>query len=190
MDARTIQNTLNANGFPCGNVDGDIGPATKAAVIRFQQAHAFVSLLIDGDPGPDTQAALSRLPNLSPHFQVSEVRCHGSGCCGGNAYVRRELLTGLETLRAKVGPLTLVDVYRCPAHNAALKGSALDSMHLYGAGADIGNMPDLQTTLDAHVFAGVGNRGSRASHVDVRDHMGVLNHTPGATPTRPARWSY
>lgn len=186
MESRSIQDVLNRNGFPCGQVDGVIGPATRAAVVRFQSAHAFGRLEIDGVPGPATQQALGQLPYLSPHFQASELACHHCHL----TYVNRELLFALELLRAKVGPLGIEDAYRCPAHNAAIKGSAQDSMHVLGGAADLTNMPALSTVLDLKAFSGVGNRGTRASHVDVRHVMGAANHTPDATPTRPARWSY
>lgn len=191
MDNQTIQQRLNDNGFPCGPVDGVLGDRTKAAVVRFQSAHAFSQLVIDGVVGPATQAALSDLPNLSPHFQSSELRCHGAGCgCGGATYVNRELVRALEALRTRVGPLTILDAYRCPAHNAAVKGGAADSMHVLGGAADIANMPPLDLVLHYQLFSGVGSRARRASHLDVRHVMGAANHTPNATPQNPARWSY
>lgn len=58
-DARVarVQARLNALGFPCGAVDGQFGPQTKAAVVHFQQSR---HIGVDGAVGPETGAALAR----------------------------------------------------------------------------------------------------------------------------------
>lgn len=54
-DVAKLQNKLAELGFDPGGTDGDFGPATKAAVIAFQQSKGLSD---DGIAGPDTQAAL------------------------------------------------------------------------------------------------------------------------------------
>jgi N-acetylmuramoyl-L-alanine amidase len=50
-----IQARLNNLGYDCGEVDGIIGPKTRAAVREFQKDN---QLTVDGIAGPKTQAAL------------------------------------------------------------------------------------------------------------------------------------
>jgi zinc D-Ala-D-Ala carboxypeptidase len=188
MTNAQIQELLNANGYPCGPVDGIIGPTTKGAVTYFQQAYngPLGWLAIDGIPGPSTTAALGELPKLSGHFVVAELACHHCG----KAYVRRELLRGLEALRAVVGPVVLVDAYRCAEHNAAV-GGAGDSMHMYGYAADpaMSMALHVDTVFRVRAFSGIGDQNGVVRHVDVR-HLSPQNQTLAATVAVPARWRY
>lgn len=188
MNLPDVQAVLNAHGFPCGKVDGILGPNTKAAVARFQQAYNGPDkwLTVDAVPGPKTQAALDDLPYLSPHFTVSELASHGNGDC----YVKRELLAALEQLRSFVNmPLHIISAYRDPAHNQAV-GGADDSMHLLGWAADIPPVCSWRAVARLEIFSGIGDRYGMISHVDLRHLAGDANHTPQATPQRPARWTY
>lgn len=56
-----IQQLLKDAGFSPGAIDGDFGPATKAAVLGFQKSHG---LLADGIVGPKTLAVLD--PKAEP----------------------------------------------------------------------------------------------------------------------------
>lgn len=177
MDKQDIQRRLTENGFS--------GPD---AVTRFQRAFANQGAPLDDDgiAGPLTQAALMFLPNLSPHFTAQETACKHCGQVG----VRRELLEALEALRTSLGrPVSLVSVYRCPAHNKAV-GGAQDSMHVLGAAADLRTVVSISAARRAKRFSGIGTRGSLASHIDVRHLMGSANRTPRATPANPERWVY
>ncbi len=59
----TLQTQLLRHGASPGPIDGDFGPATKAAVIRFQRSHGLDP---DGIVGPQTQAALSQPVTTAP----------------------------------------------------------------------------------------------------------------------------
>lgn len=59
-----LQYILQLRGFAPGASDGDFGPKTKAAVIRFQQSKSLVQ---DGIVGPKTWTAMSYAwPNNQP----------------------------------------------------------------------------------------------------------------------------
>jgi uncharacterized protein YcbK (DUF882 family) len=114
-----------------------------------------------------------RTGRLSPHFTAAELACPHCGVC----IVRDELLHLLERVRSIHGtPLRVVSGYRCPVHNAAV-GGATNSMHMYGAAADL---PAGYVTAQEAAGAkakGIGTSGAWAVHVDVRDG-------------REARWAY
>ena len=72
-DVRQLQERLNVLGFSCGEVDGQYGAHTEAAVKQFQES---VGLLADGMAFPDTFDAIDRLrhvwggnPAAGPHPQ-------------------------------------------------------------------------------------------------------------------------
>lgn len=188
MDLATVQGLLNRFGFPCGPVDGVLGPKTKAATARFQQAYNGPDgwLEMDGIPGPKTQAALEDLPRLSINFAVHELACHHCG----HAYVRRELLAALEEWRRELGrPIPLLSAYRCKQHNAAV-GGASKSMHVEGFAADPNVPADVDDVQALELFSGIGEgRFDVIRHVDLR-HLSPNNQTPSATPASPARWTY
>lgn len=187
MDLKRVQLLLNTNGFPCGSVDGQLGPNTKAAVARFQMAcNLGPRLTVDSIPGDLTQAALANLPHLSENFVVAELQSHGDGCC----YVKRELLFGLEVLRTDLNmPIHVIDAYRDPAHNADVGGEK-DSMHVLGYAADIPQICSWRKVANLQIFSGIGDRWGAISHIDMRHLAGANNHTPLATPIHPARWTY
>ena len=56
-DVRALQTLLNGYGYSCGNsgIDGSFGPATEAAVKKYQKAKG---LTVDGSVGPKTWAKL------------------------------------------------------------------------------------------------------------------------------------
>jgi zinc D-Ala-D-Ala carboxypeptidase len=169
MNTKDIQRALASHGFPLGAVDGVAGPATKAAVQRFQRAYCGPDgwLDVDGIAGPRTQEALEwvvQTNSLVTHFSIGEVSCHHCGC----AYVDRRLLSALFDTREKIGrPLSIADAFRCAAHNAAING-AKDSQHPYGLAADPRGLT-IAEALSVGVWTGIGSPDKRlAVHVDLR----------------------
>lgn len=61
-EVRTLQSLLNSKGYSVGSVDGDFGPATEAAVRKFQADHG---LGVDGIVGKNTWAALYGDSNIN-----------------------------------------------------------------------------------------------------------------------------
>jgi peptidoglycan hydrolase-like protein with peptidoglycan-binding domain len=50
-----IQRALTEKGYSPGELDGEFGHSTEAAVVEFQRAHGLV---VDGEVGPETAAEL------------------------------------------------------------------------------------------------------------------------------------
>lgn len=70
-----LQKRLLQLGFAPGDIDGDFGPSTKAALIAYQRSEG---LLVDGVAGPRTQAAMgltedATLESVIPQVTVTVV---------------------------------------------------------------------------------------------------------------------
>ena len=70
-DVAALQFKLQRRGYSPAGVDGVFGPATRSAVMRFQQA---AGLGVDGVAGPATIAALRRRSTAPPTVPVGAVR--------------------------------------------------------------------------------------------------------------------
>lgn len=208
MTTAELQERLNRLGMSAGVVDGVMGPMTRTATARFQLACALPghNLVVDGIPGPLTWAALREAASghLAPHFTVSELRTRTrrGGPRDGTCWVHRDLLHGLERLRAAVGrPLPVISGWRDVAHNRRV-GGASASQHTFGIAPELSaiaarlargahlragraaDIPSGYVTLQrAHelgFFGGLGHRGEWVTHVDVRP----------VDPSRPTVWRY
>jgi hypothetical protein len=207
MTTAELQRALNSLGFDAGVPDGVEGPRTRTAVARFQLACALPGhhLVVDARPGPRTWAAVEealRTRRLSPSFTISELRTRtrSGGPKDGTCYVHRDLLRGLEQLRAHVGrPLGIVSGWRDEAHNRRVGGAAT-SQHTFGIAPELAALRPLLTgsltagraadfnrgyirledARNLRVFTGLGHRDGWVTHVDVR---------PG-NPGAPTMWRY
>jgi zinc D-Ala-D-Ala carboxypeptidase len=153
-DVRQLQ--VRVSGYPgFGAVlalDGDFGPSTSAAVIRFQQAWG---LSPDGVAGPQTYSKIYEIQNpdcSTLHFSWGELNQCNTDWSGGavsaqtarfNAMVN---MWKLEALRKDLGgpQLIVTSGFRSYACNSAVGGSST-SRHLYGDAADLVGTPPLCT---------------------------------------------
>jgi zinc D-Ala-D-Ala carboxypeptidase len=185
-DVRQLQ--IRVAGYPGygGHLaaDGAFGPATKAAVTRFQQAYGLAA---DGIAGSATFSKIYSLQDddCTPiHFTYAELDdgCGGSGYDGGplsEAATRANALQTmwqLEAMRHALGdqPLTITSGFRSYSCNSSV-GGASNSQHLYGRSADLVGVHSLCTLAKqarSHGFGGIFGPGYPGhddhTHVDIR----------------------
>lgn len=151
-----------------------------AVVKRFQASwNLGPALSVDGKVGPNTSAALLKsaarhkagLPDASPHFSYSEVKCR----CGGRyascprIWTKRKTFAMMEKYRAKSGqPLAVVSGCRCPSMNRAVGGSPT-SRHLTGLACDVPARYSVRTVKGWQVAThiGYGSVSRKVKHIDV-----------------------
>ncbi|KOV87203.1 D-Ala-D-Ala carboxypeptidase family metallohydrolase [Nocardia sp. NRRL S-836] len=146
-DVRQLQ--IRVAGYPgYGGVlglDGQYGPATKAAVTRFQQAYGLGA---DGIAGAATFAKIYALQDndCTPvNFTYDELNNCNSDWSGGNvsaATARANALVSmwkLQAMRHAMGdrPIAVNGGFRSVSCNNAV-GGATNSRHLYGDAVDLG----------------------------------------------------
>jgi zinc D-Ala-D-Ala carboxypeptidase len=185
-DVRQLQ--IRVAGYPAygGHIaaDGAFGPATKAAVQRFQSAYGLGA---DGVAGSATFSKIYALQDddCTPiHFTYAELDdgCGGSGYDGGplsEAATKANALQTmwqLEALRHALGDvaINISSGFRSiPCNNSV--GGASNSQHLYGRSADLTGSPSFCTLAKQaryHGFGGIFGPGYPGhddhTHVDIR----------------------
>lgn len=146
-------------------LDGDFGPATEAAVKRFQSNYGLTA---DGIAGSNTYSKIYSLQDddCTPiHFSHAEMNysCGERDYTGGavDAATAKEnakrVMWQLEAERKKLGSQAMVisSGFRSYACNSSVGGSST-SRHLYGAAADLSTSsgPTLCQMAQAGRYAG------------------------------------
>lgn len=187
MNTQQVQDALRTLGWPI-LADGDYGPRTQEAVADFQRGYTPRDLLIDGHAGPQTWDALNVSlfygGHASSHFKFSEFKSKGDGWIK----VHRDLIRGLEALRAIIGPFAPISGYRDLRYNQKI-GGAKNSQHLYGNACDVPPRATVAAVKKLKSFSGIGFNESTGlvAHVDVRH---VSPNTTAASVGNPTIWRY
>ena len=153
MTEKQQQHLLAFLGLYSGDIDGIWGNLSQGALEAFQTANG----LPVGKFTEETQAALleavaaweeeSHTPEIGtfwdecPDFSREEFRCTcgGRGCSGFPAEPRERLVRNAQAARSHFGkPMIVSSGVRCALRNSELPGSAANSLHLTGRGADVG----------------------------------------------------
>ena len=116
---------------------------------------------------------------LSKNFKSTEFDCNGKGCCSETP-ISTDLVKILQQVRDHFGvSVNLNCGYRCPTHNAKVKGASKNSKHMDGIASDIvvkgvhpmrvarfiETLPEFKGRIGCYTW---DDKGGGFVHVDVR----------------------
>jgi hypothetical protein len=183
LSTTEVQRLLKQIGWPI-KVDGVRATKTVQAIKDFQRGFlgdpAVRPLLQDGLVGPKTEEALRQCAGndgrCSKHFKFKEFASSKTG----DIRTHRELVIGLEALRAHAGhPIGILSGFRDFDLGASF------SQHKFGNAIDPQQtLPHFNEVAALKVFSGIGHfaQNGLVRHVDVR-HVGP--NLTGGTKSRP-----
>ncbi|OLT42504.1 peptidase M15 [Saccharomonospora sp. CUA-673] len=169
-------------------IDGQFGPATEAALRRFQSGYG---LQVDGIAGSETFGQIYALQSAdcTPiHFAYSEFNdnCGANNFSGGRVGAAtaqentRRVMWQLEAMRKKLGdrPITISSGFRSVSCNSSVGGSAT-SRHMYGDSADMGIVTNVHSQCT--LYRAARNAGFTEilgpGYPNHNDHVHVANGT-------------
>ncbi|MEU4743685.1 D-Ala-D-Ala carboxypeptidase family metallohydrolase [Actinosynnema sp. NPDC023658] len=185
-DVRQLQ--IRLSGYPgyasVLGLDGEFGPATKAALVRFQQAYGLAA---DGVAGSATYSRIYALQDddCTPiNFSYAELNTCNSTWAGGKVSATTAKFNALvsmwklQAMRHALGdqPIRVTSGFRSTSCNSAV-GGASDSRHLYGDAVDLGagalSLCRMAQQARNHGFNGILGPGypDHGDHTHV-DHRG------------------
>ncbi len=122
--------------------------------------------------------------NLSPNFKVKEFRSRDGA---DKILIEDKLVTLLQKLRDKFGPISISSAYRTATYNKKV-GGVSGSQHLYGLAADI-TIEDNSRLLEAAQYAekigfkgvGLDDKYEKFLHLDTRKNKSFFRYRANGT---------
>ena len=182
MTIKQKQCFLYILGYYVGEIDGDWGPKSQAAMESVRKkypdlddAAALLEAVADWEPVIPEPESTGTFWDEIEYFTRDEFRCKCGGkyCNGYPAEPDERMVRIADQLRKNLGvPITIVSGLRCKTWNA-IQGGVSNSQHMYGEAADIYAKGASQSRVEAELdkIGGVryhyAIKGSNNVHFDV-----------------------
>lgn len=144
LSKKKRQEYLTTAGYYKGNIDGILGPQSRAAILAMKRDFypkkwwntkytiGFNRLLVNDN----------RVRRNTKNFSLKGDRlllceCGGQYCSGAPVLFNEQLLKNLQSVRNKYGPVTITSGLRCKKYNNSLIGSISNSRHTKGKAVDL-----------------------------------------------------